>query len=1028
MESHICDSILRIFCGRKALLRFVLALFSLDFLQGYKSGTSWRNANVMAALDDSGYLRTFGLAGKGGFRNFTGIQEVVSAYTSFSAITLESTVISWGANMGASAYTKVWQSLGSVRKLYTTDYSYAALLDNGEVKVWGSAGYGGSLPKANDGSDVALHNIIDIYSTRRAFCALNYHSQVTCWGDSRYGGYYPPSLHGYYWRLIASNDNSFAAITYDNIGNGAVKVWGDGSGYNSYSSIRGASKLYAAKYAFACLRKNDVSGNKVVSWGYSIIQPFIEENVKEIYSTEYAFAALLENETVKAWGNKAYGGLLNTQIVGVEEIYATDRAFTALLKSGSVFSWGPINFGGVAPPNLSGVKYITANSDSFVAYSVVTSSLVVWGNQDDGVSYIPNVSGKSVSALSSVYHTFCVLFEDGTVQSWGRYSGGDVDEELYGVALVYGWDRYNSLSRFPHIYHKEGGLVPFPTSQPTTQPTSQPTTQPSTVPTRMPLMRITGAPTSQPSTQPTNVPSGQPTSIPTSSPSSNPTFFFGQDLVYEGGLQLDTSYFLNGRGISYTGNYSFTNIGRTFNKYYLSIYLYDTGFGPKESGQYVKFRVNGAALLDTRESQHELLCAPILDPSMACQWKAWRACTFNQEISSDQLKSVTGGTLLIEAESQGVVSSACPHMDKVVMVKYVLSGGSSQATPSPSMAPTMEPTKASYDVTNGLTLDVNQLDVWQLLQVSIGVGVALAAGAVYLCKLREKGGAQVYQHPMPYAVFSLGFLGMELTSMIFLINNLFRYGYGGSGGALLAFRFAKTCVGGALLAGVFRPPHPMLDFVRFIDQDHFTAESRVYFVVSALCLVDITFISFLPFKNSRFAILSKGMPNLVMFRAVQITVIATAMVSFSIQVSYLASTEFDAERDTFFIMNILLLGVKVFLILAEFFYKSAKLGEAETTPLAVAKEENSGSARERKQRRELEIELGVYGESDVVYGVNPLHERRQEKDTEPLLRQCKELIMTETSKLSDRIAALENVSTTTPSTGATAEDGGAAPL
>ena len=139
MESHICDSILRIFCGRKALLRFVLALFSLDFLQGYNSGTSWRNANVMAALDDSGYLRTFGgVAENGGLRNFTGIQEVVSTITSFSAITLESTVISWGANMGASAYTKVWQSLGSVRKLYTTDFSYAALLDNGEVKVWGS--------------------------------------------------------------------------------------------------------------------------------------------------------------------------------------------------------------------------------------------------------------------------------------------------------------------------------------------------------------------------------------------------------------------------------------------------------------------------------------------------------------------------------------------------------------------------------------------------------------------------------------------------------------------------------------------------------------------------------------------------------------------------------------------------------------------------------------------------------------------------------------------------------------------------
>ena len=157
--------------------------------------------------------------------------------------------------------------------------------------------------------------------------------------------------------------------------------------------------------------------------------------------------------------------------------------------------------------------------------------------------------------------------------------------------------------------------------------------------------------------------------------------------------------------------------------------------------------------------------------------------------SRDHLRNENGGTVNIIAESQGVVSSACPYDDSVIYVKYVLSGPS-QDTPSPTLHPTFQPTKDATNVVNGLELNVNDLDIWQLLQISIGVGVALGAGAVYLCKLRDKSD-KVYKHPMPFAVVCLGMLGMELTSMGFLIYNLFKYGYSSSGGALLGFRFRK---------------------------------------------------------------------------------------------------------------------------------------------------------------------------------------------------------------------------------------------
>ena len=43
----------------------------------------------------------------------------------------------------------------------------------------------------------------------------------------------------------------------------------------------------------------------------------------------------------------------------------------------------------------------------------------------------------------------------------------------------------------------------------------------------------------------------------------------------------------------YFAESEFRQIGRQFSTYYLSIFIYDTGFGPVESGQYLTFDVNG---------------------------------------------------------------------------------------------------------------------------------------------------------------------------------------------------------------------------------------------------------------------------------------------------------------------------------------------------------------------------------------------------------------------------------------------------
>ena len=71
-----------------------------------------------------------------------------------------------------------------------------------------------------------------------------------------------------------------------------------------------------------------------------------DQAVKQIYSTGYAFAALLEDGgRVVTWGYAGYGGdssavqgELKDQVV--QQIYSTGSAFAALLGNGRVVTWG----------------------------------------------------------------------------------------------------------------------------------------------------------------------------------------------------------------------------------------------------------------------------------------------------------------------------------------------------------------------------------------------------------------------------------------------------------------------------------------------------------------------------------------------------------------------------------------------------------------------------------------------------------------------------------------------------------------
>jgi hypothetical protein len=103
-------------------------------------------------------------------------------------------------------------------------------------------------------------------------------------------------------------------------------------------------------------------------------------NVTKIYSTEYAFAALMANGTVVSWGridsggNTSYGGSLGSgigdgELINVTKIYSTGKAFAALMADGTVLSWGETwcAFGAPCGADLTGVIDIYSTDTAFAA-------------------------------------------------------------------------------------------------------------------------------------------------------------------------------------------------------------------------------------------------------------------------------------------------------------------------------------------------------------------------------------------------------------------------------------------------------------------------------------------------------------------------------------------------------------------------------------------------------------------------------------------------------------------------------------
>lgn len=194
-------------------------------------------------------------------------------------------------------------------------------------------------------------------------------------------------------------------------------------------------------------------------------------------SNHAAFAALLKNGGLAAWGSPDYGGdvgdLASQLSSGVVEIYSNYFAFAAVKSDGSVVAWGDSERGGssdsVAGQLQSGVLSVSSTDSSFAALKS-DGSVVIWGKNIFGAepAYSQGSFDRGAIEIYSTDNAFAILKSDGSVATWGSKTYGGKQEEASGdnsnvqsveSLLVSGVDRIRSTGAAFAAIKNDGSVV-----------------------------------------------------------------------------------------------------------------------------------------------------------------------------------------------------------------------------------------------------------------------------------------------------------------------------------------------------------------------------------------------------------------------------------------------------------------------------------------------------------------------------------------------------------------------------------------
>jgi hypothetical protein len=432
-------------------------------------------------------------------------------------------------------------------------------------------------------------------------------------------------------------------------------------------------------------------------------------------------------------------------------------------------------------------------------------------------------------------------------------------------------------------------------------------------------------------------------------------------IIAEKSTKLNMTDLSMGKGLHLTGEAFIPQLGHSDSKgldekVFLTVSVYDTGFGPPSVGQYVSFFINGNPLIATATKESEsdevekkkgseknkseaIRCAPVQSSGdTACSRGDFVVCKdgYNIDVTSD-IQSGSGGSLTLKAISKGVLSSFCPFEEEVglstdVYVKFTLSKFV-QPTPLPSSMPTPAPTSWTGVVNNnvGLQIGLARVDVWVLSQITFAVMCFMTMLGVGLASMRKKD-ETVQQTPLSLGGIRGGMIGAELSSLIFLLLTMIQCHYPASATSIITFRVLQMLTSSYYLAGIYGTPQ-MRQFVNvesMLAKEHMVLESKVYTLVIMMMIIDSSFIVFLPWKKSNFAELSKGFPDMKTYQVIIVTTLLQGFVAVFSQIPFLSGSAFNYQTDFMSVINIIIVSVKMIFLTNEFVMKRTLLATAAT--------------------------------------------------------------------------------------------------
>ena len=319
------------------------------------------------------------------------VVQIFSNSRGFAAQKSDNTIVYWGGyGNGVRSYDKD----RTVEKIISSGSAFLALLDDGSIDVWGNGAAGGRLPDEL----VGVKGIRKVVSIGWGFAALLADGEVVSWGSTPYAS--DPASNPDFTPGdtkvvdLVSSRGSFAGLRDD----GTVVHWA-GSVFNNDSSQKHQHHLA-----------------NVFDWN----GPDDNLRAEKIYTGNYGISVVRSDSSIASFARETGNGLIDIDNSGlkIEKMIGGEKTFAAIRSDGSVIAWG---------------VYMPGSTVFYDGYPV--SGGVV--NLDIGSPPVRKPVDIVYSG-SQYLNAYAVLFDDGTVQSFGHYKAGGGSLDSYNLNGING--------------------------------------------------------------------------------------------------------------------------------------------------------------------------------------------------------------------------------------------------------------------------------------------------------------------------------------------------------------------------------------------------------------------------------------------------------------------------------------------------------------------------------------------------------------------------------------------------------------